>query len=231
MFRSTALILAVCFGALSHAADRVGHHGMLVFGTEDGYFLTHIPMFHEPHDAQMILQVELAESGKALKKNFADKPFSFSPSKVFSLDDLAAGKIAIFSGDIYRGSFEAGGTIIHRAVTVKVVKVLAMRGLPGTEKFAASPTYYLVQNAKQAFLLNYITAKRDWQSVLKLESPLAKRTDALTLVQSTSEIADTAQADVQVLGTDGGATGETVGVKTTGSLWCLAGPDFVEPCK
>jgi hypothetical protein len=46
-------------------ADTPATHGMLLFGTKD-IWLSHLPMFHKPHDYQVIMSVTLQKNGQDL---------------------------------------------------------------------------------------------------------------------------------------------------------------------
>src|SRR4051812_34539811 len=42
-------------------ADAPAVHGMLVFGGQAGTYASHLPMFHPPHDRQLVLKISLEE--------------------------------------------------------------------------------------------------------------------------------------------------------------------------
>src|SRR4051812_43145450 len=50
--------------ALAVAQDRPATHGMLVVG-KDRIFLSHLPMFHRPHDYQVIWEAIIPAGAKA----------------------------------------------------------------------------------------------------------------------------------------------------------------------
>src|SRR3954447_23230882 len=71
------------------AGDRVGTHGMVVFGRRGGYFLEHIPMYSPPHDEQLVMRVSLhTAAGAPLDADLSDQGYSLQPATKFSLDDL-----------------------------------------------------------------------------------------------------------------------------------------------
>jgi len=55
---ATGLILA---GASSAAPLTWGEHGMALFGGKAGLYASHLPMFHAPHDYQVLLQIHIAD--------------------------------------------------------------------------------------------------------------------------------------------------------------------------
>jgi hypothetical protein len=131
---------------------RSGGHGMIVFGDASGTWMSHIPMFHSPHDAQVILQVELSGLPAAKKSlDFSGANFTFSPD-AFSLNDLISGRIDSFRGSLFRGNFELGGTEVAKQVQVKVVAVKlarALHELPAGETVAPVNEFYLVVGASR----------------------------------------------------------------------------------
>ena len=56
VLRRSLLVLAAGLPAISHAETPVGGHGMAVFGGREGLYASHLPMFHTPHDSQILLR-------------------------------------------------------------------------------------------------------------------------------------------------------------------------------
>ena len=83
----------------------MGVHGMVMFGKN---YLSHIPMFHEPHDYQIIMDVHLDHPQIGPEDNFGQSLHTFVPDK-FSLGDLLNGKLEKIQGTVYEGNFEDGG--------------------------------------------------------------------------------------------------------------------------
>src|SRR3954471_528132 len=100
--------------AQTAAHGRVGSHGMVLVGSPDAAFLSHVPMFHTPHDVQLLLSVHL--DGVKLPSSFSDRLFTFLP-ETLSLDDLRLGALKKLRGTVFLGSFENGGTPVAKNVT------------------------------------------------------------------------------------------------------------------
>lgn len=217
-------------GEMHHADHRHGAHGMLLFGASGEYFLSHIPMFQEPHNEQLVMKVKLVHQGHALTADFSQAAFSLSPEQTFSLDNLVLGKLKNFSAAIFNGSFEAGGTQLMDSVEVKVVSVLVARNLPGTVSHPDGRfSYFLVQSKAQGYLLNYITAKHPWQSVVKLNTPEKSLGEGVWLARSTQRIRGKSCLPINVV-TEGSNLGIWFRANTVKELWCLKGPGFFHPC-
>lgn len=126
MKRQLVLLLLVMYTA-SGFSDEPAVHGMLLFGKNANY-ISHLPMFHSPHDYQFIASVDLIEkkSGTTLKRyeriKNAEKIFTISP-KPMDLSKVLRGEITSFEVTIYDGHFERGGTPIGPAM-VKVKRIL-----------------------------------------------------------------------------------------------------------
>ena len=52
-------------------SDHAAVHGMLMVG-EDRSLMSHLPMFHSPHDYQLLLEVNLSAPGSDPLKTYLD---------------------------------------------------------------------------------------------------------------------------------------------------------------
>ncbi|WP_052141258.1 hypothetical protein [Pseudoalteromonas piratica] len=118
------LILSILFSFANAASAknsnhqhkaRVGLHGMLLFSDGHSLYASHLPMFHTPHDIQLIVRFELANKTNqiALKKALTNKRnyWTLAPER-FDLNQLANTKkegIWQFTADFYVDHFERGG--------------------------------------------------------------------------------------------------------------------------
>ena len=127
-----------------------GEHGMVLFGGRDGLFASHMPMFHRPHDVQVVLQLHAADPAqeRRLRASLARAPslWTIVPAP-FNLDDLAPGApqpVTRLEADVVRGHFERGGTTQARAVPFLVDRVLAWRRLDPLGAPPAFASYRIV---------------------------------------------------------------------------------------
>ena len=113
--------------------DRPATHGMLIVGNKTIY-LSHLPMFHAPHDYQVIVEARFhAPQGDPQATYVADRTRTGTPiytlvPQPFVLPDVIKGKRS-FTATIFRGHFERGGTPIAANVTVDIVRVLLFKQL------------------------------------------------------------------------------------------------------
>jgi len=127
----------------------MGLHGMALVGTPGHLYASHMPMFHAPHDTQVILEIAVEDAGidAALRSTLAraDAPWSIEPER-FDLHRLARGAsvpLDRFRATVYRGHFERGGEPVYRDVTIRVRAVLLYRPLDPAAPTRAS-AYLLV---------------------------------------------------------------------------------------
>jgi hypothetical protein len=213
------------------AATRMGVHGMVLFG--DGpTFVSHLPMFHAPHDVQLVAEVRLA-APEALPASFSGELYTIEPER-FSLDELRDGRRTRFAATVYRGNFEQGGQPVARDVTVHVVRIVVDAALDGARPTAAIPDYLALGRADAATLVHVlggapgfdhvVTAR--WESNAPSPDALARGVRLSVPGMSNlpeARLAAGRQADVVVEGRPSTLT-------VTRELSCLVGPDFTAAC-
>lgn len=165
-------LLALCTLPLQAADKTYGTHGMALFGGQDGLYASHLPMFHAPHDFQVILQVHIADQATdaALRKRLDGKTalWTINPEK-FELSALApeAQKPRKeFRADLVQGHFERGGATQYRGARVVIDKVLVFRQLNGKPHDASLARYFQVGSGKQRFLVKEIDTRPDFDHIV-----------------------------------------------------------------
>ena len=161
-------------------ADRPAVHGMVLVGLK-AIHLSHLPMFHAPHDYQALLTVrlapataaELAGARAAAKDTLL---YTIAPAP-FRLGDVAAG--FRFSADLVRGHFERGGETVVSGAPFEIERVVHFRRLePGAARPAVLE-YILFGLPDEAFLVHRISAPPDFDQVLAVTAPADVSADAL----------------------------------------------------
>lgn len=154
------------------AGPSFGQHGMALFGGKDGLYAAHLPMFHAPHDYQVVLQVRVADAGldAALKNRLDGKTalWTVAPEN-FELDRLgpdAADPLRRFKADLVLGHFEQGGKTQYAGATLVVDKVLLFRQLSSAQKIGSTATYLQIGNRNQRFLIKEIDSRPDFDHIL-----------------------------------------------------------------
>lgn len=149
-----------------------GTHGMALFGGREALFASHLPMFHAPHDYQVILQVRLADPklDAALRARLDGKTalWTIEPDK-FELDRLAPGAampLRDFNANLVQGHFEQGGRTQYRKVSVVVEQVVLFRRLSPQTLENASARYMQVGTGRQRFLVKTIDSRPDFDHIV-----------------------------------------------------------------
>lgn len=161
------LLMAVT--SIASAASTFGEHGMALFGGKDGLYVSHLPMFHAPHDYQVVLQIHLADpvQDRALRERLDGKTalWTVAPEK-FEIDRLApaAGKpLKQFKADMVLGHFEQGGKVQMAGVTAMVDKVLVYRQLSMEVRQMKALRYLPIG---QHFLVKEIDSRPDFDHIV-----------------------------------------------------------------
>jgi len=154
------------------SSDPPGSHGMLVVGT-DAVYLSHLPMFHVPHNYQLIFEAALDADVLADYRRDSgartDTYYTLVPTGRWVLPDTIV-EGASFRADLYRGHFERGGTPIRQGITVTVRRIVHFRRFdPGRKP---DPTQWIAfGRGREHFLAHRIEAAPDMDQVVELSSP------------------------------------------------------------
>lgn len=154
-----------------HHRDAAATHGMFFFGTEKIY-LSHLPMFHNPHDYQVLFEVEIPEKAK---KTYLESLKNYPQETMYTLvpEDFVLPEIAQtprpFSAQLYFGHFERGGTPLTDTIKIDIKKVLYFQKFDPAAKHPELAQYILIGNQKEQFLIHKITAKPDFDSIAQTE--------------------------------------------------------------
>lgn len=161
-----------------HSADRPGVHGMMLMGNEIVY-ASHLPMFHSPHDYQIILRLKLAQEDQRLyqadKKIHPDETvYTLEPER-FILPAMIVNPKK-FKASIYRGHFERGGIKIIEDMEVEIVERLYYKQFEGKEQRPKNKQYLLFGNAKEMFMAHLISVAPDFDEIVQVEAALDNST-------------------------------------------------------
>ena len=156
--------------------DTMGTHGMLLFG-EGALYLSHLPMFENPHNFQVILEVAFDDAAAAafLADRAADGAdlYTFVPVDfpITDLDPEGDGPVRTsIDGTIFRGHFERGGQELTPA-TAGISRVVRFAELDVQAAHATDRelTYLCFGQAGQLHLAHQITARPDFDQILTVD--------------------------------------------------------------
>lgn len=189
MMKAAALFALLVSGGAFAADVTYGEHGMALFGGKDGLYASHLPMFHAPHDYQVILQVHVADAATdaALRKRLDGKTalWTIAPEK-FELSRLAPqapSPLRQFKADLVQGHFEQGGKTQFAASTIVVDKVLMFRKLSPEQHASGTSTYMQIGSGKQRYLVKQIDSRPDYDHILSYRAAAGATTDSITLIK------------------------------------------------
>ncbi|MGZ3704400.1 MAG: hypothetical protein ACXWP1_00130 [Bdellovibrionota bacterium] len=184
-------------------ADMPSVHGMLLFGAGKVY-ISHLPMFHSPHDYQALAEIELPPAAaaayqKSRASHPGDKLYTLVP-ETFSLPEMMAHPHP-FSAELFHGHFERGGDSFAQNVQVNIKRVPFFRKfVPGQQK-PESESYLLFGTPGEAFLAHFITAKPDFDQVLAVNSAVAEAGKVISLLSdSSSPLPESGPVDLSLNG-------------------------------
>ena len=156
-----------------------GRHNMFAFG-RDTVFLSHLPMFMAPHDAQLILEVALenADGGSLQevwsreRESHSDErlytmmPEKFSLSTLYVPDPPERGS---FKARFFRGHLERGGEAIPELadVDVRITDVVYAKRFDRTGR-PDDLTYLLLGRGGELFLSHVISQPPDFDQILSV---------------------------------------------------------------
>ncbi|MFT6256790.1 MAG: hypothetical protein ACJAT8_001329 [Cellvibrionaceae bacterium] len=164
---------------------RVGLHGMLLFGSEYGLFASHLPMFHLPHNAQVVLQLTFDDpqintaviNGLTLSAASGYPIWTIVPQQ-FDLSMLSPAHpshIEHLNVDIVKGHFERGGEMQWKNQGLTVTRVLVFNELDTQfeQQKTSNNTYLKVNNTpddKVQFLVKRLTTRPDADHIVRLDN-------------------------------------------------------------
>lgn len=151
-------------------SDKPATHGMSIMGTSTVY-ASHLPMFHSPHDYQIILELEFDTT---TKKRYTDDQknnplytiYTIEPEKFILPDMMNHPKP--FQANLYRGHFERGGIKIASDITITIKKVVYFAKIDPKAIPNTTSDYIVFGNEKEQFLSHKITSRPDFDQIIQI---------------------------------------------------------------
>jgi hypothetical protein len=149
---------------------------MIIFGKEKIY-ASHLPLFHSPHNYQIILELELDKT--AGQKFIADQlehpeftTYTIEPERFILTDKILSR--GSFKANLYRGHFERGGIKIADSISIKISTIIYFRKFDETEKKLPHSAYLLFGNSKEQFAVHQISNKPDFEQIIQVKTGSVK---------------------------------------------------------
>ncbi|MGZ6333361.1 MAG: hypothetical protein ACXWP5_12130, partial [Bdellovibrionota bacterium] len=175
LFKILVLSTTLLTGVIARA-DVPATHGMLLFGDKSTY-LSHLPMYHSPHDYQVILKVTLKDLPRSstllhygAAKAHGQGLFTLVPQKV-DLTKVIDGSIPSLNGEIFQGHFEQGGKPLGW-VQVQIEKVIFSSKLDGSLPTETESKYLAFGGEGEYFAAHLIQGGMpSFDQVLQISTP------------------------------------------------------------
>jgi hypothetical protein len=169
----------------SAASDRPSVHGMVVIGS-DPIFLSHLAMFHSPHDYQVLFEASFGAVDSVYRDDRNAHPntrfYTFAPEK-FVLPELFPGpagepaRRTSFTGSLVRNHFEQPPAHpdepveIATDVRVDVLGVVHHRKFDPHDEELEHLMYLLFGKGPELLLAHRITRSPDFDQLLRVALP------------------------------------------------------------
>lgn len=160
------------------AEPAMGGHGMVLIGGRDGLYASHLPMFHAPHDYQVVARLRFdAPLDAELRAAFAGTPalWTLDPERfdLTRLDPRSHDPLRTFVATVYAGHFERGGEARHRDVRVHVEEVLLFRRLDPAPVVREQLHYVAIGAGSERYLVKLIDSRPDFDHIVALDGVTA----------------------------------------------------------
>lgn len=160
-----------------HLKDPKGFHGMLFFGQGDTFYISHLPMFHRPHDYQAIVEVRLKPEAKAKYQAELKRKggyFTFAPDETFVLPEVVVEKQPI-KGTLVQGHFERGGSELL-GTELELVRVVFYKKISETDKKPVKEKYIIFGNGTEYFMAHEVFQRPNVDEIIPLPKnyPISK---------------------------------------------------------
>lgn len=160
-----------------HLQDPPGFHGMLFFGQGDTFYISHLPMFHKPHDYQAIVEVRLKDDVKAKYQAELKRKggyFTFSPEGNFVLPEQVIAKKPI-SGSLVQGHFERGGSELL-TTDLELVRVVFYKKINPNDKKPEKEKYIIFGKGDEYFMAHEVFQRPNVDEIIPLPKnyPISK---------------------------------------------------------
>lgn len=156
-----------------------GLHGMLIFGGKEALYASHLPMFHAPHDRQLIFRFHLSDSrtDQLLRDELATSSalWTLEPEQ-FDLNRMQAThphRLQQFSGKFFQGHFERGGTERYADQTIVIDEIVIFHELAPKKRHHSEGKYLLIGRNTEQFLMKKIDRHPDFDILVKLKPKTA----------------------------------------------------------
>ncbi len=120
----------------------MGVHGMVLMSKSSTMFAYHLPLYHVPHNVQLLYQLEVKDFN--LVQVVRDNELVTIKPKSFNLQRLMRGEKLTVKADVYIGHFERDGMKVYSGVDISFSKQLYVRELTDIAESSNQQEYEVI---------------------------------------------------------------------------------------
>ncbi len=124
----------------------VGVHGMVLMNKSSTIFAYHLPLYHKPHDVQLLYKLDVKDV--ALMQLVRDNDMVTIKPKPFNLQRLMRGEKVALEADVYTGHFERDGMLVYKNMPLNFAEQLYVRKLDDLKPSSKQQEYDVVSYRK-----------------------------------------------------------------------------------
>jgi hypothetical protein len=171
-----SFLFSILLTGAAARADIPSTHGMVVFGGATATYASHLPMFHAPHDYQLLLKIALkgvpgsqALDAYAVAKYAGKTLFTLEP-QIMDLEKIMSGTKTEFIAAIYEGHFERGGQNLGN-LKVQIEKIVFSSKLNSHTPPQQNEKYFVFGEKGAYFAAHIIQGKPSFDAILEVSQP------------------------------------------------------------
>ncbi|GAB3031020.1 hypothetical protein [Bowmanella dokdonensis] len=162
------LLIILSNGLQAH--DYHGVHGMVIFTGQQALYASHLPLYHPPHDYQILYRIRLVGTDpKQVQSKLATHSLLTLKPTPFDLNRLIRKESFSQTATLYDGHFERDGEPLGE-VTVHFEQALLVERLDPS--IGQQNQYMVVSQDEDHFLLHRIASRPSFDHIVYLAAPL-----------------------------------------------------------
>lgn len=145
-----------------------GIHGMVLMTQGSRIYASHLPLYHKPHDVQLVYKIESKEIH--FLNMIRDGGFVTIKPEKFNLQRLMRGEKMTIKADVYRGHFERDGDLVYKDKEIVFDKQLYVRELKDLSKASKWQEYDVIDVGRtQRIYIHKITETPSFDHLIHVD--------------------------------------------------------------
>ncbi len=121
----------------------VGVHGMVLVSHSSSIYASHLPLYHKPHDIQLLYKIDTKSI--PLIQLVRDADLVTIKPQPFNLQRLARGEKLTLRADVYLGHFEREGNLVYENMELNFARQLYVREMKDLAESSNQQEYDVVK--------------------------------------------------------------------------------------